>query len=309
MLGSHRCRFGGRRLFWFRTGLRICAGGVFSWREIRVEKTEGVRWFDHTYTLSFLLFENLFVEPWHASPVHLWPIMMFGVITIVKPEQVIPFIVRAHSPGDWLIRITSIMKEKAVQVGAAVTQIVEGQKVDPELPVQHKTDGNRGSQDGDLNDAPPRIDRILSFDFGVNRLWIFSEVAQKNITPGIFRLSIVAMSVNGNPVVCVSVLIGPVAIAHMMPVMHMLVECLGDAQRHRFHNTEEAIQDPGLKERIVNEVMGDAVDIPRDAHRVDQAHHNEHPPWGIWEYQKQRQDVGEMQYAAQNANRIPLGIG
>jgi hypothetical protein len=241
--------------------------------------------------------------------VQLWSIMMLGMVAVIEPDQVIPFIVRAHSPRDWFIGITSVMKEIAVEVGATVSQIIEGQKIDPEFPVQEETDGNCGSEDSDLDDTPSRIDRILSFDFSVNGLWILPQVAQENVFPGIFGESIVAMSINGNPVVCVSVLIWPVAISHMMPVMHMLVECLGNPQRHGFHDAEEAIQDSGFKERVVDEVMRNAVDIPRDAHRVDQAHRNEHPPRRIWEYEKQRQYIGEVEHSAQNANRIPFGIG
>jgi len=174
------------------------------------------------------------------------------VISVVKPQQVVPFVIRTHSPGDRFIGVSAVMQEIPVQVSARMSQVIEREKEDPEFPVYYEPNCDGYSQYYNLRNSPPRVDRIFPFYLCVDFLWIFPKVAQENITPGVFRLSIMTMSIDGNPVVRVSMLIRAVAVAHMVPVMHMLVESLRNAQRNRFHDAEKSIQNPPFEERIMD---------------------------------------------------------
>src|SRR5262249_42625869 len=155
-----------------------------------------MRRLDHAYTFPFLFLDNLLVKLLHSGPMELRTKVMLGVVAVIKPEQIIPFVVGAHSPCDRLIGVASIMKEISVQVGAAMPKIVKREKKDPELPVQQEANRYCCPKYNDLRDSPSRIDRVLSFDFGVDSLWIFAQIAQKNIAPRVFRLAIVSMSIN-----------------------------------------------------------------------------------------------------------------
>src|SRR5215472_13396051 len=115
-------------------------------RQIRVQEPKGVGRFDHPDALPVLRLGNLLVQSLHLGPVQLWPEMVLGVVSVVKPEQIIQFVIRAYTPGNRLVRVAAIVKEIAVQVGTAVPQIIEGEEEKPEFPVQIKADGDRGSQ-------------------------------------------------------------------------------------------------------------------------------------------------------------------
>ena len=47
------------------------------------------------------------------------------------------------------------------------------------------------------------------------------------------KLAVVSMAVNGDPILGIAMFIRPVAVPHVMPVMHIFVKRLGDSQRHR----------------------------------------------------------------------------
>src|SRR5215472_16316193 len=188
--------------------------------------------FDVMPVFLFLLLSTFILKFLHSRPMELRTAVVLGVVAIIKPDQIIPFVVGAYSPGDRLIGVASVMKEISVQVGAAMPKIVKREKEDPKLPIQHEANCYRCSKHHDLRDSPSRIDRVLSFNFGVDGFWIFAQIAEENITPRVFRLAVVPMSINGNPVVRMSVLIRAIAISHMVPVMHMFIESLRDAEGH-----------------------------------------------------------------------------
>ena len=110
-------------------------GGILPGREIRIQKSQGMRRLDHTYTFPFLLLQNLLVKFLHSRPMELRTKVVLGVVAVIKPDQIIPFVVGTHSPCDRLIGVASVMKEKSVQVGAAMPEIVKREKKDPKLPV------------------------------------------------------------------------------------------------------------------------------------------------------------------------------
>src|SRR3954453_12610855 len=83
----------GRRFF----GARLRRAEL---RQIGIEKTERVRWFDDADTGSTLFFDDLIAKGLHPGPMNLRPEMMFGVVTVKEPEPIIKLLVTAHAPGD-----------------------------------------------------------------------------------------------------------------------------------------------------------------------------------------------------------------
>jgi len=147
------------------------------------------------------------------------------------------------------------MKKETIQVRAALPQIIEWQEEEPKLPVQNETDGDGHPENCNLGNSPTSIDSVLSFDFPIDRLRIFPEVTQENVAKRVFGFAILPVPVNRNPIVSVSMLIRPVAVAEMVAVMNVLIEGLRNPKRHRFHDAEEPVEDPRLEERIMNEVV------------------------------------------------------
>ena len=89
----------------------------------------------------------------------------------------------------------------------------------------------------------------------------------------------------------------------------MLVEGLGDAERHRQHDTVQPIQYPGSEVGVVNVVVRDAIDIPRNADRVDDSQADQEPPRRKRENEKQRQNVRAMKHSGDHRQCIPFGVG
>src|SRR5215510_13058544 len=104
-------------------------------RQVRIEKTQRVGRFDDPHAFPFLLLNNLLVKLLHSGPMELRTKVVLGVVAIIKPDQIIPFVVGAYSPGDRLIGVASVMKEISVQVGATMPEIVKREKEDPKLPI------------------------------------------------------------------------------------------------------------------------------------------------------------------------------
>ena len=108
---------------------------TFAGRQVGIEKPERVGRLDDPNAFPALRLSNLLMELFHLGPVQLRPEMVFGVVAVVEPKQVVPFVVRTDAPGDRLVRVAPVMKEITVQVGAAVPEVIEGQEVEPEFPV------------------------------------------------------------------------------------------------------------------------------------------------------------------------------
>jgi hypothetical protein len=104
--------------------------------EIRIQEPKRVGRLDHPNPLSTLILSNLIMQLSHLRPMQLRPKMVLSVVSIVKPEQIIQFAIRAYTPGDGLVRIAPIVKEITVQIGTTVSQIVKGQEEKPKFPVQ-----------------------------------------------------------------------------------------------------------------------------------------------------------------------------
>src|SRR6266536_3258420 len=132
-------------------------------QQIRVKKAERVRWRDHTHTSSALLFDDLIAEGLYSGPMHLWPEMMFGVVTIVEPRPIIELVITAHAPGNRLIRVATVMPIVAVQIRQAVTKVIEREKETDVMPVKNTEDHKSRNKRSELDDSPKGLARILAF--------------------------------------------------------------------------------------------------------------------------------------------------
>src|SRR5215469_7978844 len=83
----------------------------------------------------------------------------------------------------------------------------------------------------------------------------FLLITKEDVAPGILRFTIVSVPVDRDPIVTIPVLIRSVAIAHMVPVMHMFVKGLGNPERDRQHHTEQTVQYPRDKVGVMNVVV------------------------------------------------------
>ncbi len=72
-------------------------------------------------------------------------------------------------------------------------------------------------------------------------------------------------------------MVSPIGIALVMLRMNDVVIRLRKAARDRFDDTEEAIQQRRAKERVVDEVVRDTVDVRIDHERIDEAE-TQHDP-------------------------------
>ena len=124
-------------------------------RQIGVEKTESVRDLDNTHSSPALLFDDLIAKRLHSRPMHLWAEMMLRVKSVVEPRPVIELAVGAHTPGNGLVGIASIMPIVAVEITKAVAEVPERQEIKNDVaPVEQKHYKERGRERSQLKVAP-----------------------------------------------------------------------------------------------------------------------------------------------------------
>src|SRR5262245_26041737 len=96
-----------------------------------------MRWFDYAHASRTLLIDNLVTKGLHSCPVHLRPEVMFGMIAVVEPDPVIEFVVTAHTPSNWFVRIAAIVTVVAVEIRQAVTKVPEPKQETDVVPIEH----------------------------------------------------------------------------------------------------------------------------------------------------------------------------
>src|SRR5215831_10554614 len=111
--------------------------------QIGVKKTERVRHLYNTHPGFALLLDDLIAQCLHSRPMYLWPEMVLGVVTIVEPRPVINLAIGAHTPGDRLIGIASVMAIVAVQIREAVAKIPKRHKETDVMPIKDPEDNKR----------------------------------------------------------------------------------------------------------------------------------------------------------------------
>ena len=95
---------------------------------------------------AFLLLQALdaAVKLFHFRPMHFWTEMVLCVITVIEEKPIIQLSVAAHAPGNWFVRVGSIMPIVAVQITEAVAKVPERQEIHDKAPVDEV---NRISRD------------------------------------------------------------------------------------------------------------------------------------------------------------------
>src|ERR1700722_12705130 len=94
----------------------------------------------------------------------------------------------------------------------------------------------------------------------------------------------------------------------MMPMMHILIECLGEPKGHRFQDGEYPIERAPAEIRVVYEVVRYTIDIPGNTNGVDDSHRNQDPPGSHRKHREHDQQVDKVQYPGEGRQRIPFRV-
>ena len=207
-------------------------------RQIRIQKPERMRRLDYAHSSGTLLFGNLSMQRLHSRPMHLWPEVMFGVVTIVKPRPVIQLPVSAYAPRNRLVGIAAVMPIVAVQVREAVAEIPERQKKTDVMPVKDPKDDKRRDETHQLEYSPKRLARTLPFQFLEDSFWVLAKETDEGVFQRMLRIPAMAVLVNRNPIDRLTMLIGPVGVSLVMLHVNALVKNLAEPDSNRFHDAE-----------------------------------------------------------------------
>jgi len=213
-----------------------CFGYGFSaFRQIGIKKAEHVSSLDRADAFALLQISNALAKLFHLRPMHLWPEMVLGVITVVEEEPVIDFPVAAHAPCNRFVGIRAVMPVIAVQITKAVAEIPKRQEKEHEPPVdevnrfrwhndRHHEERRRERRQLDI--APEMIAVIAFAQFSADRADIVTEETQEHIAPWTFRFGVVPMPINRQPINRVAIFILsiriPFVVLHVNRVIHRL---------------------------------------------------------------------------------------
>ena len=234
---------------------------------------------------------------------------MFRVIPVVEPRPVIELVVGAHAPGNRLVWIAAVVPVVTIQIREAVAEIPERKKKTDVMPVQDTKDHKGRDEAHQLEHSPKRLTRTLAFQFFENRFGILAEETDKRVFQRMFCFTVMAVFVNRNPINGIAVFVRPVGITLVMLHMNALVENLTEANRDRFQDAEQAIQQGRTKIGIVNEVVGDAVDVPRNADGIDKTENQHHPKRYAREKVKHAEEVNAVQNSCRDRDNVPACVG
>jgi hypothetical protein len=124
-----------------------------------------VRRFDHANAGSTLMFHDLIAQRLHACPVHLPPEMMLRVIAVKEPDPIVKFVVTAHAPGKWVVRVSTIVPVLAVEVGKTMAKVPERKKEADVAPVKDAENDECGNEQCQLCNPQKASRGFLRFNF------------------------------------------------------------------------------------------------------------------------------------------------
>jgi hypothetical protein len=154
-----------------------------------------------------------------------------------------------------------------------MTKVVEWNVKQHELPIQEEPERTKAGPGRNFEDPKIGSKREPLLQIPENEIGIVPEVAQKDVGPDVLGFALVAMPVNGNEVHSVTVGVRTIAVSLVVLVMKHLVELLRKAHCHGQNPAEDPIQGRRLEIGIVNEIVGDAIDIPGDADGINESKH------------------------------------
>jgi hypothetical protein len=276
-------------------------------RQIGIEETEGMRRFDDANARGALLIRDLVAEGLHSGPMDLWPEMMFGVVAIKEPDPVIELVVAAHAPGDRFIGIAAVMAVVTIQVGEAMAEIPKAAEENNVMPVQDAERGECAKKENDLDDAPISFSAVFTPDTLKNGFGIVAEKAEEHVAQRMLGFAVMPMFVDRKPVDRLAVFVGPVRVSLVMLHVNAIVEGLAETVCDRFEKGKEAVEEPGTEVGVVNEIVGDAVDVPGDADGIKEAEDQHDPERHARKKEEHPEEIGEMQQLGRDGDHVPAG--
>src|SRR5205814_9777169 len=138
-----------------------------------------------------------------------------------------------------------------------------------------------------------------------NRLGIFAEKAQESVFEGMLRFTFVTVLVNRDPIDRLTVIVRPVGVPLVMLHVDAFVEDLAKADSDRFEDTEQAIEQRRTEVRIVNEIVGNTVDVPGNADRIDKTENEHHPKRDARKKKEHAEEVSAVQKGGGNRDCVP----
>jgi hypothetical protein len=267
-----------------------------------------VRHSDNTHPGFALLLDDLIAKRLHPGPMHLWAEMVLRVKSVVEPRPVIKLAVGAHTPGNRLVWIAAVVPVITVQIREAVSKIPKRKKETDVMPVENTKDHKCCNEAHQLEHSPKRLARVLAFQFLEDGLGILAKETDKRVFQRMFRFTLMAVLVNRNPIDRVAMIVGPVGVSLVMLHVNAFVKNLPEANRDRFHDAEQAIQQRRTEIGIVNEVVGNAVDVPRNADRINKTENQHHPQRNARKKVKHAKEVNTVQNSCRDRDDVPARV-
>jgi hypothetical protein len=90
--------------------------------------------------------------------------------------------------------------------------------------------------------------------------------------------------------------------------VNALVKNLAEANGDLFHSAEQAIQQRRTEVGIVNEVVGNAVDVPRNADGINKTENQHDPEWHARKKVKHPEEVSAVKNGRSDGNDVPACV-
>ena len=91
--------------------------------------------------------------------------------------------------------------------------------------------------------------------------------------------------------------------------MDQMIELLRIAHCYRQQPAEEAVGRFPFEVGVVNEIVGNTIDIPRNANGIDQSQDQHDPEWSVWEQEEHRNHKSGMGEHGEHRNPVFIGMG
>src|SRR6266850_1579807 len=109
------------------------------------------------------------------------------------------------------------------------------------------------------------------------------------------------MFVNGDPIDRLSIFAWPVGVTLVMLHVDGVVVGLRKATRDRLSDSKEPIEQLGAKERVMDKIMSNAVDVRVDHQRVNESKDQHYPERRVRVKEEEPQEISEMKQARRSS--------
>src|ERR1044071_9322516 len=133
----------------------------------------------------------------HLRPMDFGPEMVLGMVAVVEKQPVVDFSITAYTPCNRFIRVRSIMAIVTVEITKAVAEVPERQEIKNDVaPVKQEHHEKRNCERCQFEIAPEKISVLAFAQFFPDRPYVVAEKAQEHVTPWVFGLAVVAVTIN-----------------------------------------------------------------------------------------------------------------